>query len=167
MAAWSQLLREPRDGHPAWSPGSLCVVGGWYWHLNMPPRFCPTVFIQRTSLRGWPGPGPEPEPDLGWPGVCWRFSQPPSTSSHPSSPCWIQLLPLLLLTPLPVTHASPFSSSEPLLKIPLCQGADRNGEGNSWEVSAKPCLSLPGQHPPSAPGHYYPASFASHNTPKN
>lgn len=85
-------------------------------------------------------------------------------SSHPPGPCWIQLLPRLLLAPVPATQPSPFGSSRPLLKTPLCQEADRKRKGNAWKRFVTRAL-----FPPSAPGHHHPPGFASHKAgaPKN
>lgn len=85
-------------------------------------------------------------------------------SSHPPGPCWIQLLPRLLLAPMPATQPRPFGSSRPLLKTPLCQEADRKRKGNAWKR-----FVTRGLFPPSAPGHHHPPGFASHKAgaPKN
>lgn len=66
-------------------------------------------------------------------GHAWRPHRPPG-------PFWIQLLTLLLLTPIPVTQYSP---SRLLLKSHSCWGAGRKGEGSAWEAFVSRALHVP------------------------
>lgn len=148
MAAWSWLPREPHDGHPAWSPGSLCVVGGWYWHLNMPSRFCPTVFTQRTSLRGGQGQGQSQSQTWGGLGCAGGSHSPPQPPATPpahagssSCPCCCSLP---CQSPMPA-HSVPLS---PSLKFLFDRELTEIGKGMPGRCHQSPvCLCLDSIHP--------------------
>lgn len=126
-------------------------------------RARPTAPSQGTGMAHEGGQG-QSQPRAAWDVLGAPTA--PHTSGCPSRPCWIQLLPLPL-APMPVTQPSPFGSSGPLLKTPLCRGADRNRERNAWEAfgTRALCLCSGGIRPPHQATTALPAS--PQGTPEN